>query len=558
MPGDIPSSSFIPADPRGSYPSGPSPTAVIPGSNAMENTATRQHTLPAPNIGSDWRDKISQLMMVTAAGLGDVYRPPGLKTGAALKEVHQMQALRDEQAARQTMGYITRLSALATSDPTKAQDAMLDLQDFLAANAEKVPLPVQQVALKVVDHLKAIDTEEKTRQAAISFVNAQGAVGPQLAAYGSMIKAGMPHETALPLAHLVPPSADKWEKTFDQKGNRLILFDKVSQAVTVVPLPTPEGGNLEDMTIENLPQAVRNEAAKSRISIPGLVAGVNRKDPSALAQLDALTRASEGTAAGIKALGERIKLTPRQSTYLINAGIKGKHFDTDLSPQEAAILIREEDKDKDRDNLQLNISSKLVEVFDIEGRPAPQMGAREVLSGKAITVRHDDAKEIRTMNAILPQLDDLQAVAARVLVATKDTPGLNLLQAVQLAVGRGLMTNEDAAMFQAIAGPLGLQLTKMYQGSRPSDLDLQSALKILPKETDTFAVAVRKLNFLRRQGAYTKLALMGVAYTPYTRAAIMAEFPDIGGELGAPRAPGIPQKMPGLPGTFTAPKKGGD
>lgn len=547
----VPGSSVLDEDIGGTYPSGPAPTPVIPGSNAIENLGLRQRTLPSPSMGQDWRDKISQLMTIVGAGLGDVYRPPGLKTNAALKEVQQMQALRDEKAARQAMGYIARLQAFAMGNPTKAQDAMLDLSDFVTANAENIPLPVMLMAQKTLDQLKGLDQQEKAKQAATSFVNARGAVGPQLDAYGRMIQAGMPHEQALPLAHLVPASADKWEKTFDQKGNRLILFDKVSQQVQVVPLPTPEGTNLEDLTIENIPQAVRNEASKARVSIPGLVAGLNRRDPSALAQYEGLTRTSEATVAGIKALGERIKLTPRQSTYLTKVGITGKHFLEDLTPQEAGILIREEDKDQDRDRLQQVIDSRLVEVFDLQGRQAPGLGANAVKAGQAVTVRHDDAQQIRTMNAILPQLDDLQAVAARVLVATKDTPGMNLVQAVKLAVGRGLMTNEDAAMFQAIAGPLGLQLTKMYQGSRPSDLDLQSALKILPKETDTFVVAARKLNFLRRQGAYTKQALLGIAYTPFTRAAILAEYPDLVGELGAARMPTEPRTIPGLPGTFT-------
>mgnify|MGYP001559542746 CR=1 FL=1 len=548
---DIPSSGFIPEDPGGTFPNTVGSTAVIPGSNVAETTGLRQRTLPQPPMGPNWQNKIAQLLMITGAGLGDVYRPPGLKTNAALKEVQQMQVLRDERAARQAMGYIARLQAFAASTPSRAQDAMLDLSDFLTTNAEHIPVPVLARGQQALDQLRGLDVQEKTKQAALSFVAAGGAVGPQLDAYGRMVKAGMPHEQALPLAHLVPASADKWEKTFDQKGNRLILFDKVSQQVQVVPLPTPEGTNLEDMTIENLPVGVRNEASKARISIPGLVAGVNRKEPSALAQLDALTRASEATALKTEERKARVKLTPRQITYLTKAGLAGKQYHEDLTPQEAGILIREEDKDQDRDRLQQVIDSRLVEVFDTQGRQAPGLGAIDVKAGRAVTVRHDDAQQIRTMNAILPQLDDLQAVAARVLVATKDTPGLNLVQAIKLAVGRGLMTNEDAAMFQAIAGPLGLQLTKMYQGSRPSDLDLQSALKILPKETDTFVVAARKLNFLRRQGAYTKQALLGVAYTPFTRAAILAEYPDLVGELGSVPIPGEPRKIPGLPGTFT-------
>ena len=548
---DIPSSGFIPEDPGGTFPNTVGSTAVIPGSNVAETTGLRQRTLPQPPMGPNWQNKIAQLLMITGAGLGDVYRPPGLKTNAALKEVQQMQVLRDERAARQAMGYIARLQAFAASTPSRAQDAMLDLSDFLTTNAEHIPLPVLQRGQQALDQLRGLDVQEKTKQAALSFVAAGGAVGPQLDAYGRMVKAGMPHAQALPLAHLVPASADKWERNIDWKGNRMLLFNKTTGEGTIVPLPTPEGTNLEDMTIENLPVGVRNEASKARISIPGLVAGVNRKEPSALAQLDALTRASEATALKTEERKARVKLTPRQITYLTKAGLAGKQYHEDLTPQEAGILIREEDKDQDRDRLQQVIDSRLVEVFDTQGRQAPGLGAIDVKAGRAVTVRHDDAQQIRTMNAILPQLDDLQAVAARVLVATKDTPGLNLVQAIKLAVGRGLMTNEDAAMFQAIAGPLGLQLTKMYQGSRPSDLDLQSALKILPKETDTFVVAARKLNFLRRQGAYTKQALLGVAYTPFTRAAILAEYPDLVGELGSVPIPGEPRKIPGLPGTFT-------
>ena len=555
MPGAIPSTGYdIPDAPAGSY-AGPGPTANIPGSTLMETTGLRQRTMPAPQMGQRWQDKISQLLMFAGAGLGDVYRPPGMKTGAALKEVQQMYAIKDERAARQAMGYIARLQAFAAGNPERAQDAALDLSEFVTTHAEDIPIPVMQIAQRSLDQLRGLDQMEKTKKAAQSFVAAGGAVAPQLAAYGQMIQAGMPHEQALPLAHLVPPSADKWEKTFDQKGNRLILFDKVKQRVEIVPLPTPEGNNAEDMTIENIPQGVRNEAAKVRVSIPGLVAGINRKDPSALAQYDALTRAAESKELATEERKARVKLTPRQLTYLTKAGIKGKQYQNDLSDQEASILIREEDKDQDRDRLQQVIDSKLVEIFDREGNQRPELGATDVKAGLATTARHDDAKQVRQIKAILPQLDDLQAIAARVLVATKDTPGINLVQAVKLAVGRGLMTNEDAEMFNAIAGPVGLQLTKMYADSRPSDIDYKAAKRIVPKETDTFVVAVRKMNFLRRQGAYTIQALLGIQYTPFTRAAIAAEWPDLVGELGPIARPDEPRTIPGLPGTIT-PKRG--
>ena len=552
---DVPRTEYdIPDAPAGSY-AGPGPTANIPGSTLMETTGLRQRTMPAPPMGQTWQSKIGQLLMFTGAGLGDVYRPPGMKTGAALKEVQQMYAIKDERAARQAMGYIARLQAFAAGNPERAQDAALDLSEFVTTHAEDIPIPVMQIAQRSLEQLRGLDQMEKTKKAAQSFVAAGGAVAPQLVAYGQMIKAGMPHEQALPLAHLVPPTADKWERTFDQKGNRLILFDKVKQRVEIVPLPTSTGNQPEDMTIENIPQGVRNEAAKARVSIPGLVAGVNRKDPSALAQYDALTRSSEAKELATEERKARVKLTPRQLAYLTKAGIKGKQYQNDLSDQEASILIREEDKDQDRDRLQQVIDSRLVEVFDLQGQQAPALGATDVKAGRAVTVRHDDAQQIRTLNAILPQLDDLQAVAARVLVATANVPGINLLQALKLAVGRGLMTNEDAAMFQAIAGPLGLQLTKMHQGSRASDMDLKQAIKGVPAETDTFSLAVRKLNFLRRQGFYTKQALLGISYTPFTRAAILKEFPDLANEFAPGPPPGEPRTIPGLPGTFT-PKRG--
>ena len=44
----IPGSQFLDEDPGGTYPSGPAPTAVIPGSSAIETLGLRQRTLPAP------------------------------------------------------------------------------------------------------------------------------------------------------------------------------------------------------------------------------------------------------------------------------------------------------------------------------------------------------------------------------------------------------------------------------------------------------------------------------------------------------------------------------
>lgn len=238
----IPNSGFIPDDPGGTFPNTVGATAVIPGSNVAETTGLRQRTLPSPPVGvMNWRDKLSQILLLTGAGLGDVYRPPGLKTNAVLKEVEQMQALRDERAARQALGYMARLQAFAAGNPSRAQDAMLDLSDFLTANAERIPTPVLARGQQALDQLRVLDVQEKQRQAFQEFTTASSVLSdptsPQVSKLGAaqrlmtMLgpeKAAQMFPQILQMAGLVKEPAEQVPKAFQAvKGERgeLLTFD---------------------------------------------------------------------------------------------------------------------------------------------------------------------------------------------------------------------------------------------------------------------------------------------------------------------------------------------
>ena len=235
---EIPSSAFIAEDPGGTYPSGPRPTDVIPGSNAMENLGLRQRTLPAPQMSQNWQDKLGQLLQLAAAGLGDVYRPPGMKTNAAMKEIEQMRTLRDEKAARQAMGYVARLQAFAMSNPAQAQDAMLDLSDFVTANAEHLPVPVLAMAQKSLDQLQDLDRREQARQAMQQFTTATQVLSDptsppasKLGAANALMrvlgpeKAAMMFPQILQMSGLVQEQAPKAYQAVKGERGELLRFD---------------------------------------------------------------------------------------------------------------------------------------------------------------------------------------------------------------------------------------------------------------------------------------------------------------------------------------------
>ena len=541
MPGAVPNTqSNIPDAPAGSY-TGPGPTSNIPGSNVMENTGLRQRVLPAPAMGQQgWQDKINDLIRFAAAGLGDVYRPPGMKTGAGLKEVQQMQALRDEKAARQSMGYIARLQALAVTDPSKAQDAMLDLGDFVTANAEHIPLPVLSLAQASMGQLKAVDQQYKTKQVFTELASSPTAP-ERVKEYNQLIQADVPHEVARMFVKEISDRAIKRQIVQTKDGRVLSVnpedpADWVELNLGMSKLPG------EPLTIENIPKEVRAEYGKAMVNVAAAVSAYNKNDPTALAIHREMIIRAEKAAKELKDEPKRLQLTADQLSWARVAGVDPKkQFWDQLTDGDAASLKRAQDANQDRDSLQQAMFKGQVVPYTPMGRPAPAGRAEDIIAGRLRGVPAEAVKSLRDTMGLEAQVEKLGHVASKVLVA--GGAGSNWVNAIKMAVGRNLLGSEDRehmALFTAMKGELGLQLTKLFQGSRPSDLDLKTAMLIMPSETDSVGLAKKKIAFLQYQLGLTRQAILepyGIATVPtYNKADLIAAFPELAGQINASAA----------------------
>ena len=120
----------------------------------------------------------------------------------------------------------------------------------------------------------------------------------------------------------------------------------------------------------------------------------------------------------------------------------------------------------------------------------PKISSNDIVADKGVALDPTSARSVGQLQSALSALSRLERAATAILATS---PGVNLTTALRLAVERKLASSDDLAEFDAITGPLRIQIASIINQGRPSDPDAQAISQGLPSGTDSVKTGVRRL-----------------------------------------------------------------
>jgi hypothetical protein len=520
------------------------PTPNIPGSGEQKVQAARERPVP-PDMERSMGSRLFDAFQVLAAGAGEMGQF-GVK-GAGQAKLAEVRAIQQDEFAKKAFGYIVRLNADTMRNPKDAQKSMQELQGFIEQNAEHIPLPVLNVANDVMTQFKQLNMDASAGQAAMAL---GGQFGPQFQAYAQLRSVkddtGMPiytHEQAIALSKSVPER--QFQPVSVARGARLYLLNPATGEMRDAGAA---GTASEPLTINELDKPIRDvlfeRAAKGGMTPEELViAHSDKNDPRHKRAVDELAAASQEATKRSEETTEkrqRQRLTAKELEAVSHVtGGKGKYqYYEDLPDNLKGQLLRFQEREADRQKEGMLLLQGIKEAYDREGNKVQVTSENldsirhGLATGTMFSVREKDGEPIKVMSALVPQVQYLGHLADRILA--KQGGGQNLVVALKLAVARGVMTNDDAVLFDAIGKNMTLHIARMLQGARASDLDARLAAALIPNERDTVAVARKKLNFLQFQMTMERDARLGIPAalrTTFNTADAFRAIPELRGQF---------------------------
>lgn len=404
------------------------------------------------------RDPVRDMLLL----LGSSLLGAGGQGTSALNLIGQQQQRQAQrQASAQAMQAASILSRLETEDPDRAEQYAFEAAQ---ATAESLPA-VSQVFLKRVDTIREKRLRARSTEAAL----------------GGIERAVTPPGSAIP------------------------------------PAPAGVSELLQPSTRALFEGAIREPAGAAGEALQKFVAGARpeRRTVAGVGEVefDPFTGRRTVVEAAVAAPGQPTKLTADQISGLRSLGFK---VETDVAsqlPQDAAIALRNlQQQERVERTVLAGIELGQSVVYDTRtAQPAADFDPRNLGPGKAFrAVPVATHNQIADLDTAIPQVQLAANLARRVLGVA---PGQNLRRALEALVQRGLASSADLALFEGITGPLSLQLTRIYQGARPSDLDLEAVLLLIPRVlTDTGTTAAVKLQFLVETLEAGKRAKLGLPF----------------------------------------------
>lgn len=243
---------------------------------------------------------------------------------------------------------------------------------------------------------------------------------------------------------------------------------------------------------------------QARPEVEAAIAGLGKQIPVESPQ--ALLASVRGA---MKPPGEqRVKLSADQVLMAREMFGREANFADELEgPQARAVLEREDRRFVERSTARA-VETGQSRVYDPKlAEPVPAYDPEAVRKGQQVVVTNEDHGRLTVIRQLEPAVRSSLDLARRIMAVN---PGENILRAAQAFVQRGLASSTELALFEALMGPTVLQATRMYQGSRPSDLDLQTALLAFPTiARDRVDTSVAKLEAFLEQLDNAKKANLG-------------------------------------------------
>lgn len=524
---------FIEEDPGGTYPSGPAPTAVIPGSNVGEVTGLQQRTLVRPGI-PQWQTNVSQLMMILSAGLGDLASPEGRKADAMTPVIMAVQAAQAAQALQKLQSDALKgLATIAAASRRNPEGALAAYDQFIQTAPQELDPKILQHAITSRQKLEVSTALVKTTaglptgEAKADFIkSAAAAAGPDFGSFlGHIVGMANTIEAAKPpQAHI--------------SGGQLVVWDPKDprgtvKAVPIAGLVAKDTRTIEEKKMEAYAGVYAGESwmglvnkaiagdPKARATLGRVMAEVE-KDPKLSSERDVMAVAMYGPAgtkeknANVADLGSLARVNPRaaqdvlEATLLMQEKAKGSVAYTVAIAQMQAKDMEEPDPSKYR----FFDRAKLIQGYATELKYGTIGAAKDAERKKqAIRVSADEAKAIKGIENLGAVVDLMERTGRSlspkagwgVIVQSLSQPVLQTLGVAGVATELGVMQayNLRLAKILQSAGGSG--------GGQVSDADARAAAMANINPNDSVGSAMIKVGILRKLNHINMLLEAGLS-----------------------------------------------
>ena len=529
---DLIPSGFVPEDPGGTFPNTIAPTAVIPGSNTIENLNFQRLALPKP--GGDWRIKLGRLMMLTGAGLGDVYSPMGKKSGAMPQLAATFQAA--EQAEALQALQVDGLKALAQigSAARTSPDAALSAYDQFIQTAPKEldPKIIQaayQARQTLATNLALVKTTAglPSGDARAAFIkSAAAAAGPDFGAFIGHITA-MANTIEIskpPQAHISGGQLVTW----DPKNPKETLHAQPIPGVSVSDTRSVEEKKMEafagiyagESWLTLVKKATQGDAA-ARSTLARVMAEAE-KDPKLNSERDVLAVTMYGPMgtksrnANVVDLGSLARINPGAAQHVLEeAMLMSERAKGDVAYRIALAQQKAKDEEEpDPAKYRFFDRAKLIKGYAAEAKFATIGEAKKAeRSGQVVRTSVDESKALKAVEGLNAVVDTMERIGRGlspqsgwgVIVQSLSQPILTTLGDAGTPTELGVMQayNLRIAKILQSAGGTG--------GGQVSDADARAAAMANINPNDSVESAMIKVGILRKLNHITMLLEAGLS-----------------------------------------------
>lgn len=316
-------------------------------------------------------------------------------------------------------------------------------------------------------------------------------------------------------------------------GNMIWRLGNKGPVLAVVPIPqvqvagknilstrTDLQGNQEVRVLAG-PQAVAGTSYQPTLTLPEEGTKLTPEQRAALSTNPALAGVNTfeqlatvpgGGRALLEASGP--KPTAEQAPYLTKRGVSTNRSWEQIRlqfPNAPDVLLQDQMQEKVR--LQVTEATAkndamanlpFVQAFPTSGKVTfnkttrmrdPMISSKDIVAGKGVALDVTTARDVSQLQSSIAALNRLEGAAKKVLQAA---PGMNLANALKLAVQRGLASSEDLAEFDSISGPLAIQIAAIINKGRPSEPDANAIRMSLVSSRDTVGTGTRKLASMKK------------------------------------------------------------
>lgn len=275
----------------------------------------------------------------------------------------------------------------------------------------------------------------------------------------------------------------------------LYAFDQITGKFTPANVGTP--GMLTMGQLKGMGQEVfgrmQQYAIKAGTPLGGVVGKAQKGDMDALNTISLWTEQARKDVENQKGR-KPLDLDDLASLQKVRPDLYGKVRFLDELPEgvAASMAVDQDNRKAARAGLQGVIEGRTIAFDRATGNPVPAPTPNDIITGAYSIVNADKYREsAKDVASIRQSLDAMLNSAGKVLAKER---GKNFLAGLKTYASQTF--DRDSRIFESMQGSMALTMARIAQGARASDIDLQTASKIVPTRWDTVEVAAEKMRFI--------------------------------------------------------------